>query len=248
MKAIERQEVSEKSRDWSMRTFSTAIIAAQWESLFDSISPTDWSSISLTPALKNPDFPIPQMSGDEEWVTELYNNILLVDPDPDGLKHWLNAMKQGISREQIYQYFVNIAQSDNAKSQPAPDLSTLFDGKTDDPNRRKRTLLVMKESGGDIFIVTSLFPGIKRLYPDADLYVACDPKYADILADNPNVYRVIPYMPQMENELHMRNFVEHYYFPALATQKQLAYLTLDRIELDLEAVEAVEAVEKVTTT
>jgi DNA-directed RNA polymerase subunit RPC12/RpoP len=229
MTEAEKLEIGGMSRDWAVKTFSVDTIGKKWEDLFDSMPPKDWSSITLDYKPKNVNYPMPTMTDNELWVKALYNNILLVEPDPEGHKYWLNALAGGMTRDQIYRYFISVGHSDNAKNAAKPiDIGESFDN-----NGRKRILLVIKESGGDIFIVTSLFKGLKDLYPDADLYVACDPQFFDILAGNQYVYKTMAYQPFMESELAMMQHVDYYYYPALPTQKQLAYLTKDKIGLDL---------------
>lgn len=230
MSESKRQEIAEKSRDWATKTFSIETIGKQWEDLFDSLPPKDWSSITIEYKAKNDRAPMPQIESNEEWVYSLYRTILLVEPDPDGLKHWLTALDRKIPREQIYQYFLQCAREDNAKHAKSQDFSTLFDS-----NGRKRILFVLRESGGDLLIATALFKGLTELYPEADLYVACDPKFNEVLAGNPYIHKVLPYHPAMEQELAMIQYVDYYYFPALATQRQLNYLSHDRIGLKLEA-------------
>lgn len=220
MSPAQKQAIGEQSRDWAVKTFSIDTIGKQWEDVFDALPPKDWSSITLTSKPKNPDFPMPQIASNEEWVRALYSGILLCEPDPDGMKNWLQTLQNGTPREAIYQFFQERAREDNSKNQPPQDFSSLFD-----KNGRKRILFVLKESGGDIFIATSLFPGLRNLYPEADLYVATDPKFHAILDGNPDVHKVLPYLPIMEQEMVMREYVDHYVFPAIATQRQLAYLT-----------------------
>ena len=224
----EKQRVSEEGRDWSVKMFSVETIGAQWEGIFDSIKPKDWSSIVLEYVKKNETYPMPQMQDNESWVRALYTNILLVEPDPKGLSDWMSSLENGATRDQIYKTFVDIAKSDNAKNGKQPMFKELFDA-----NGRKRILYVLKESGGDIFIATGTFKGLKDLYPDADLYVATDPKFHEILAGNPYVHKVLAYAPVMEQELQMIPHVDYYYYPALPTQRQLAYLTKGKIGLDL---------------
>jgi glycosyltransferase involved in cell wall biosynthesis len=226
----ERTRLGEQGRDWSAKTFSIDAIGPQWEKVFDALPPKDWSSITLAPKLKNPDYPMPQIDNPGEWIKALYKNILLCEPDPDGFKNWMHQLEHGVPREQIYQFFRKVAAEDNAKSQPPQEFGSLFDS-----NGRKRILFVIKESGGDVYMCTALFPKLKELYPDADLYVATEPRYFEILAGNHHVYKVLPYHPVMEQEMVMMQYVDSYYFPALATQRQLNYLTHDKIGLELEA-------------
>jgi len=225
----ERSLIGEQSRDWAVKTFSVETIGKQWEDVFDALPFRDWSSITLVPKLKNPQYPMPSEENNEAWVKLLYNNILLCEPDPQGFKHWLQSLANGTPRDAIYQFFCEQAREDNAKSEPPKDFGSLFDD-----NGRKRILFVLRESGGDLFISTSVLSGLKKLYPDADLYFACDPKFADILAGNSDIHKVIPYNSAMDSELAMRHYVDYYYFPAIATQRQLNYLTHERMGLDLK--------------
>lgn len=243
----EKAAMAEAGRAWAVDTFSVATIGAQWEAMFDALPPKDWSSVTLTPAPKNDKAPMPQIADPAAWVKALYNDILKVEPDPDGMKNWLAQLERGTPRDAIYQFFLGRAREDNAKWQPPQDFGALFDEKTDDPKRRKRILFVMKESGGDLFISTALFPGLKRLYPDHDLYVGADPKFHEILAGNPHVHRVLAYHPAMEQELAMRHYAEIYSFPALATQVRLNYLTREKVGLELDAPTLAEANARVLT-
>ncbi len=222
MSAAERQSIGEASRDWATREFSIATIGPKWEAVFDALPPKDWSSITLTAKLQNPDAPIPQAASDEVFMRQLYSTVLGCEPDADGLKNWLQSLANKVPRELIYEDFRRRAREHNAANSPPQDFSTLFD-----ENQRKRVLFVIKESGGDVFICTALFAGIKRLYPDCDLYVATDPRFHEILAMNPHVHKVLAFHPAMKQELLMRQYVAHYIYPATTTQELLGYLTRD---------------------
>ena len=231
MKEDEKTKISEKSRDWAKKEFSIETIGAKWEKLFDSMPFPDWSSITLTIKPKNPSFPNPQIEDNAQWVKTLYKEILNMDDirdDDSGLLNWLTQLKNGMSRNDIYLYFIKVATDENNKNSPPKDFGEIFD-----KNDRKRILFVIKESGGDIVIATSLFKGIKDLYPDADLYVATDPKFHEILEGNEYVYKVLPYHNAMEAEMAMMNYVDYYYHPAIVTQRQLCYLTQDKIGVEL---------------
>ena len=226
----EKQAIGEAGRDWAAKTFSIDSIGKQWEDVFDALPHRDWSSITLEYKPKNVNFPFPTNSDNESWVKSLYNNILLVEPDPEGFKYWLNALAGGMKREDIYRYFIGRGQEDNAKNTKPVDFGDQFD-----KNGKKRMLFVIKESGGDVFITTSLFKELKNLYPDVDLYVACDPAFADILGGNEYIHKVLPYQPIMDQEMLMKEHVDHYYFPAVSTQRFLNYLTHDKIGMETSA-------------
>jgi ADP-heptose:LPS heptosyltransferase len=65
-------------------------------------------------------------------------------------------------------------------------------------NNRSTLLLVLPSSAGDIFLVTSLLKSVKEeLYPEFDIYFACSPAFKQILEDNPYIYKVIDFHPEM---------------------------------------------------
>lgn len=228
MSASEKQKIGEESRDWAAKTFSIETIGAQWEAIFDSLPLKDWSSISLTYKPKNPDFPMPSISSDEEWVRSLYNNILLCDPDPDGFKHWLQALQNKTPREAIYNFFVGRAREDNAKNSAPSDFWSILDTKREN----KRAIMIVKESIGDVLMMTSLFESFHKQYPEHDLYVATEQKHFEVLAGNSHVFKAIPYQQFMENELAMTGagtdgmrYFDVFLFPTVGSQKCLSYLS-----------------------
>ena len=228
MSAAEKQEISEQSRAWAAKTFAIETIGPQWEAVFDALPSKDWSSISLVYKPQNPDFPMPTNPNNEEWVRSLYNNILLCEPDPDGFKHWLQALQNNVPRESIYQFFIGRARENNAKNQPPIDLWSLLDTK----RNKKRAIFVVKESIGDVLMMTALFESFHERYPNHDLYVATDPKHFDVLAGNPHVFKVLPYQPAFESELAMTGagsdgmrYFDVFFFPTIGSQKILAYLS-----------------------
>lgn len=137
-------------------------------------------------------------------------------------------------RKQVYDYFVKVAREENNKNNRV-EFSSLFDGKGD-----IKALLVAPESIGDVFMITSLFKSIKDLYPNSDLYVATKPQFFQLLEGNEYIYKIIPYSPEMENELQMtgagehKGFVDVLYLPTLPTQRQLNYISKSKIALDLK--------------
>ena len=138
-------------------------------------------------------------------------------------------------RASIEKFFRDTAIKESQKTQ-VKELSDFLDNTSN-----KRYLFVIKESIGDIFICTSLFKSIKEQYPNFDIYVACEPVYFEIFDGNPHIHRVIPYTPVMESEIQMtgaggfKGYFDVYCNVALSTQKQLNYLTNNKIALQLNS-------------
>lgn len=230
MTAARKQEIAEQARDWAVRTFSIESIGPQWEALFDSLPPKDWSSINLGHTPKNANCPMPQIADNQQWITELYRKILLVEPDPDGLKNWLASLASGVTREQIYRYFLGEAAKDNARSQPAADFWSIIDHTTG----RRRAIWIVKESIGDCVMMTSLFESFHEQYPNHDLYVATEPRHFEVFAGNPHVHRLLPYNAAMEQEMLIigagrsdEPYFHVFFHPAVGSQRLLCYLSAD---------------------
>lgn len=234
MSPATRKRRGKKARQWVIDNYAVEVIGKKLEELFDSMPFVEWD-YDFVPKPKNAGFPMPDIEDDSEFILTLYKEVLNMteEKDGDGHKYWIDAMKQGTTKQQVYEYFINEAQKENTKNKPF-DFEKMFDA-----NDKKRALIVMKESGGDLFILTSLFKNLKQLYPEHDLYVATEPSFAGILEGNEYIHRVIQYVPEMEQEMFMtghsdhKGFVDIVYYPFLATQRQLAYLSRDRIGLRL---------------
>jgi hypothetical protein len=223
------QEWGEKGRIWATREFSIETIGAKWETLFDAMPITDWSSVDLTPKPKNDTFPMPAGGDDIQFITTLYTEILKMNEPVhgDGHKHWQQKLKDGMKREDIYAYFLSVARDDNVKNGAKQnDFWDLIDKTTG----RKRALLVVKESAGDCLLMTQLFESFHREYKDHDLYVASDPKFADIFAGNPHVFRRLDFIPAMTQEMAMAGaghndpYFHVVLLPTIPTQQVLGYL------------------------
>ncbi len=221
----------ERGREWALKTFPVEVIGPKWEEAFDACPTVDWSTVNMTPPPKNDSFPFPEGGTDVEFITTLYRNILKMPEEPhqEGHKHWQARLKEGMKREDVYAFFINVAKQENAKNQAAPmDFGALLDKSTG----KKRILYVMKESAGDCLISTQLFAALHKKYPDHNLYVACDPKFREVFVGNPHVFKILDYQPFMEQEMAMtgaggkpEDMLFHVYLhPGILTQRQLFYL------------------------
>lgn len=238
------EEAGERGRAWAKQTFSIETIGAQWEAMFAKLPVNpDWSSVEVAgakPAAKNPAYQPSSNPDAAAWAKELYREMLRMEvADGDsGLNHWIDKLKAGIPREQIVAYFRSVAEQENARNGYAAasgvpqstDFATLLDKTTG----RRRALFVIKESLGDCLMCTQLFESFHVRYPEHDLYVMTDPKHADVFAGNPHVFRVLPWIPQGENEMVMtsaggpagQELFHVYMHPGILTQRQLFYLNL----------------------
>jgi hypothetical protein len=147
-----------------------------------------------------------------------------------------NQIPKEHRRRYAYNYFLEEAKRQNQRNYPV-DIKTIFDD-----TGRQRITMVMPQSLGDCYLITSLFPSLKETYPNSDLYVATQPQFMDVFLANPHVHKVIPFMPAMENELFWigaaghPGYVDIAFLPYIQTQKQLNYLRngVDKIAFQIK--------------
>lgn len=231
----------ERGRVWAVKTFSIETVGAQWEALFDSMPFPDWEKIKMVPAAKNAQFPYPQIEDEDKFIDTLYREILNMDEPPhgDGFKHWKARLKEGMKRDDVYRFFIQVAQQENAKNQAASaDFWSLIDKTTG----RKRGLIVMKQSLGDCLMLTQLLESFHEQYPGHDLYIACESKFSAVFTGNPYVFKVLQYQDFMEQEMlctgsgnSQEQVLFHVYMhPGIQSQRQLNYLSNANIAHHLE--------------
>lgn len=128
-------------------------------------------------------------------------------------------------RREVDGFFRKTAHEENAKNQKS-SLEDILD--KDDYG--KRILFCIPESAGDVFLNTSLFQSLKQQYPWANLYVATKPEFFELLEGDPYVFKVIPFIPELENQLAMEGHGEHKgyfeiaFYPHYGVQRNLDYL------------------------
>jgi hypothetical protein len=193
----ERKEIAEKGRKWVIEHFDAKIIAQKVETFLDLLTPLNWDNFKASSNLKNPNAPFPQVETDEDFVKTLYQTIMLNTGEPKGVSDWLNTLKAGISREEVYKYFINVAQKEN-KQQQKVGLEELLDN-----NGKKRYLIVLRKSIGDLMMVSSLLKNLKERIPDYDIYFATEPQYFPVLEGNSYIHKLIPFHELMDEELKM---------------------------------------------
>lgn len=231
-----KREMERAARKWTLENFSAEVIGKKIENFIDA-SPF-LENLDFQEKQKNPYAIIENNPNDYEWITSLYKNILVRDQvEDDGRDYWLNEIKKGQKREVIEKYFRQVALEDNNKNKKT-DFKDLLD-----PNDEgKRMIVVMPESGGDLFLCTSLFKNLKETYPEYNLYVATKPEFMEILQGNPYIHKILNYIPQMDQLLWLEGVGDHKgyfevaFLPYGATQRFYNYQHngKDRITLNLK--------------
>ena len=105
----------------------------------------------------------------------------------------------------------------------------------------KRIGVIMPESAGDVLWINSLIKNLKNMYSDHDIYVFTKPNFFPYVEDNPDVHKVLPFAPELEN-LHLlegkenhKGFFEMAFLPYYGTQRFHNYHHngIDKTEFEL---------------
>lgn len=200
----EKKSLEKKSKDWAVENYSIEINGSKIEKFIDSVEFVDFSSIDIskTEVKANPNALIEVCSNNVDWLKQLYKKILGRDvaENDEGVIHWIQKLNQNIPREDIENYFRQVAAEEISKTK----ISSIEDI-LDKDDTGKRLLLATPGGEVDVFYATSLLKSIKTAYPNLNIYFATDSKYYDILHGNKYIHKIIPYTQQMDNAEWLEN-------------------------------------------
>jgi glycosyltransferase involved in cell wall biosynthesis len=204
--------------EWARDAFSDEKFGKFFEDFVDNL-PENTYDYKFAKEKKNPDYPMPDIANDTDWLIDIYSGILKMNESQDsqGVNDWLKTMENGASREDVYKYFVTTAQNDNAINNPKI-LSDFIE-----KNDNKKLCYMMPQSLGDCYISLNVLESAKRLYPDYEIYVCTKPENFAIF--RPMGYKLIPYSPEFENfQLwegigSQKGVVDIFFAPFFATQR-----------------------------
>ena len=233
MKVQNRRKMEQDSRQWALENYSIEVNGKKIEQFIDdqlNIDEKDFELIESGETKKhNPNAKIEPNEDNRAWIKSLYKQILDMDisDEDEGLRHWLDQIEKNAPKEQIENYFRQIATQEIQKNNKI-QFKDIFDN----DSNLKRLLLVQPESIGDIFLVTALFESIRNRYPKDKykFYVATKPEYRDIIDGNPYIDKWIPYDPIMDNLIVMEGgmgnekICDIVYNPYFSTQRLLSYM------------------------
>ena len=237
MSPTKRREIGRKAREWTIQNYSVETIGKKIEAFIDS-SPEVNYDFSLKEEEKDQYAQVPNIENNSEWLTYLYHNILKmkhVDQNDDGHKYWMQEFSKGGKRQDIENYFRNVAAQENQKNKKIE-----FEDLLDKDDKGKRLLYVMPESIGDIYMSTALFENIKKQYPEHNLYVSVKPEYFEILQGNPYIHKLLQYTPQMDQLLWLEGAGDHNgyfeiaFLPYGGTQRFLDYVHNGKTKIQFE--------------
>ena len=219
-----RNKIGKMAREWVIDNFSIEVIGKKLEEIFDSFPEAsfDWQ----TEKIPDVNYAMPQIDNNEDFIIDLYKNILKENIDKNNTicVEYMNHFKNGAQKQQIYQHIIQQAQQKLNKPKQI-EFKDLLD-KDDEGNRMA---VVIPQSGGDVLMVNALLENLKTLYPEYNLYIFTDPKFFDLIRDNPAIHKVLPYSPICDNLLALegqgqhKGFFELAFLPHITTQKMFGY-------------------------
>ena len=237
MHAEERENVGKIARKWAIDNFSIEVIGSKLEELFDSMPYANYE-LNVEDDSPNPNYKMPNIYLNEDFIIDLYKNILKekIDKNHAHCIEWMNQLKFGVTKEQIYQHLINQAVQKLNKPKVI-NFEDLFEPH----DEGKRIAVVMPQSGEDILMINSLIDNLKLLYPEYNIYIITNPEYYDLIMDNKNVYKCLPYFNLCDNLLYLegnsshKGFFEIAFLPHLGTQRHFNYMHngKDKIQFSL---------------
>jgi len=124
----------------------------------------------------------------------------------------------------VHAYFIPAATPD-APKQKQP----LFEDLLDKDDEGKRIAVVMPQSEQDVFATNALIGNIKKTYPEYNIYFITKPEYYELIEDNKDVHKLIPYQDGVDSLFLLEGRAEHKgyfeiaFLPHATTQKFFAY-------------------------
>lgn len=210
----EKKKMGKAARAWTLENFSVQAVGSKIEKFLDSCKIVDKENYPKQEKL-DPDAEIPPCKDATEWIKSLYKNILKtkVTSKDEGLIHWLSKLSEGVPQKQIEIYFRDVASSSNSKALKKSLLEELS-------SNEKRILYLMPEGEVDMFVSTGLFASIKEIYPDHNLYVACNNNLKNIIFGDENVHKVLEFNDELNTAANLKDengedFFEVIYTPSL---------------------------------
>jgi hypothetical protein len=194
-------ELEKLSRQWGLENYSIETNGKKIENFIDDCCDfLDFENIDLTKSSANnpnPNAVVEHTPDNKQWVKNLYKFILdrEVSDQDEGLLHWLQKISMNAPKEQIEQYFRQVASQEQAKNNPIQ-----FEELLDKNDKGKRGIFVVPGSKSDVLCSISLAESFKSTYPNYNLYVAVKSENFDVIEGNPLVHKILPYVEEFNNQ------------------------------------------------
>lgn len=183
-----KRRMEKKSRQYVINNFSIEVVGKYFEDLFDSFKPVDWEVVEKKCVEKrNENYIPPSNLNPEEWILDLYTNMLKYDGinrDDSGFKYWMNEIRAGKSKGEILKLFKDVAIQENSELFK-PKISEMVDD-----NGRKRLAFVYNTGPEEIVLSIGVVKALKKKYPDYDIYYFTNKLFFHILDEVDEIYKL----------------------------------------------------------
>ena len=104
-----------------------------------------------------------------------------------------------------------------------------FEDLLDKDDEGRRIAIVIPQSEQDVFLVNSLVENVQKTYPSHNIYFITKQEYFELVEDNPNIHKLIPYQNGvdslflLEGKGSHKGYFEVAFLPHATTQKFFAY-------------------------
>ncbi len=225
MSLSDKEVLGKRARQWTIDNFSIEVIGKQLEDILDNMPEVVYDYDSEYRNM-NPDYTPEDGMNADKFLIDIHKNILDEDVDCNSLsfKHWLTKLKAGEKAVDILNHFKKIAFNYN-NEQSKLSLNDVL-GEED---RRNRIAIVIPDSGLDVLLINSLLEEFKKTYEDYNIYIFTKQENYQYIEDNPYVFKILPYAPELENTFYMEGIsqndglFEMVFHPNLTTQKNPSF-------------------------
>ncbi len=204
----QRIKMGRSARKWAIDNFSITSVGQKIEKFLDSCDFKEYSTEKDLPEPNDPDASVPDIEDDIKWLKSLYCLILKrsVSENDEGLIHWIEKIKKGISRSTIDQYFREIARKENHKNTKFK-LEDLFG----DTQPEDRIFVSINSTIENIFLSTKIISSIKEKYPKKHIFVSSNVQSQPIFSGNTDIKEAFIQTKEFSDpEFLKKNFFESY--------------------------------------
>lgn len=196
MDKSQKREQEIMSKEWALKNYSIPAVCSKIEKFIDTECNKKFDYIEIK-YRKYPKAAVPNIQDNKEWVKVLYKNILSaeVKDDDEGLLHWLQRLSNGEPRKTVEAYFRTVADKDEKKFAPNPELERLYN------IEGNKLVIVVKSGERESFYANCLIKDLRETYKDYKIIVAVKKELSHIFEGNENVYEVLDYNEKMSKPL-----------------------------------------------
>lgn len=183
--------------DYDLKEIPNSVV---WEPIL--IKGSQWACVREDDVKHKMDRIVKKSSMPKEWATALAEKVKEKFDINKTNEFFITTLKQHLLKETAGQV------------SPEEYLKSFID-----TQESFNVLFCMPRSLGDVFICTAVIDGLKKQLPEnAKIYFATEPQYAEVLEDNPNIHKVVPYNQFMMNVEICEEVFDLYLSPDVMTQ------------------------------